>query len=173
MDENKLKLMQQYLAAIAITASTLRNQGAEGVVEAARNFLARLKLDKLNKIQPFEYPTLLNRWTNVLKRKLPDGAQNWGTARKALNVFMVQLFTHKYLAERYALAKFCDVLETPLDSQSTKKLRQEAGRGRLPIWKGIKDLTPDDSAAYQNYAAEYARERGIPRACLDIVLWRH
>ena len=36
-------------------------------------------------------------------QQFPGGAQNWGTARKALNVFMVQAFLDRFLAEEYGL----------------------------------------------------------------------
>jgi hypothetical protein len=45
-EQEFLSLMQRYEANIAIGGSTLRNQGAEDVIEVARNFLARLDLSK-------------------------------------------------------------------------------------------------------------------------------
>lgn len=173
MDEEKLlMLMQRYVANIAISGSTLRNQGAPGVVEAARQFLAELPLNKFLYIQPVDYPGVLNQWTEELRAQLPLGAQNWGTARKALNVFLVQVLLNKYLVKEYGLNEFGEVFETPLDSQATKKLRQIAGRGSLPRWEKIKNLTIENSKRYQDFATKYAGEVGLPRACLDIMLWR-
>ena len=48
--EEFLKFMQRYAANIAASGSTLRNQGAKGVAEAGRNFLAELDLSKLRTI---------------------------------------------------------------------------------------------------------------------------
>jgi hypothetical protein len=167
-----LKLMQRYVANIAISGSTLRNQGAKGVIEATRDFLAKLDLSKLQTIQPSTYPGILNEWTDSLKEALPPNANHWGTARKAINVFMVQVFLNRYLAEEYGLNKFDDVLETSLDSQAAHILRKRTGRGKLPRWNGIKRLRPEESARYQEFAAKRAKEEEIPRACLDIQLWR-
>jgi hypothetical protein len=85
---------------------------------------------------------------------------------------MVQVFMNRYLAEEYSLGKYEDVLETPLDSYATKKLREIAGRGKLPRWEGIIKLKPEASYKYQEYASMYAKEVNIPRACLDTILWR-
>jgi hypothetical protein len=127
----------------------------------------QLKLKIFLEIQPEDYPGVLDKWTEDLKTKLPTGAQNWGTARKALNVFLVQVFMNKYLAKQYGLSKFSDIPETPLDSQATKKLRKIAGRGKLPRWDGIKRLKPEVSQRYQIFAADYAKQQGIPRSCLE------
>lgn len=173
MDEEEfLTLMQRYVANIAISGSTLRNQGAAGVVEAARQFLAELPLNTFLDIQPVDYPGILNQWTEELRTQLPLGAQKWGTARKALNVFLVQVFLNKYLEEHYGLNEFGEVLETPLDSKATGRLRNMAGRGVLPRWNGIINLTAEVSQHYQDFATEYAGKVGLPRACLDILLWR-
>lgn len=172
MDEEQLMLLQKYIANIAISGSTLRNQGAKGVVKKARHFLAQLNLMTFLEIEPRNYSDLLNEWTEDLGTELPTGAQNWGTARKALNVFLVQMFMNKYLAELYGLSRFDEVLETPLDSQAARKLRRIAGRGNLPRWDSIRKLTIEDSQNYQIFAKDYARQQGIPRACLDILLWR-
>jgi hypothetical protein len=158
-EQEFLSLMQRYEANIAIGGSTLRNQGAEDVIEVARNFLARLDLSKLQTIQPSTYPDILNEWTCTLKEELPDGAKNWGTARKAINVFMVQVFLNKYLAEEYGMEKLKDVLETPLDKDAAGNLRKIAGRGKLPRWEGIKWLRPEDSNCYQEFAVEVARKK--------------
>ncbi len=50
-----IRLMQRYVANIAITGPTLRNQGAEQVVEVAREFLSRLDLSALREKVPGGY----------------------------------------------------------------------------------------------------------------------
>lgn len=164
--------MQRYVANIAISGSTLRNQGAARVIDTARKYLANLDLGVLKKIDNSKYPDQLDEWTVELTQELPNEAKNWGTARKAINVFMVQAFLNKSLATEYELGKFADVLETPLDSQATKELRKLAGRGKLPRWTGIKSLTPESSAKYQEFASELAKKENLSRAYLDMILWR-
>jgi hypothetical protein len=79
------------------------------------------------------------------------------------------------LAGAFGLDRLGYVMETPLDGISAQKLqelRQNAGRSRLPSWKGVGGLTPGVSKEYQDFALEVARENRLPRACLDIILWR-
>jgi len=166
-----IRAMQCYVAKIAITGSTLRNQGAEGVVAKARDFVSKLDLGILQEMAPEDYAEQLDRWTEVLRKALPRGAQNWGAARKAINVFMVQAFLNKHLVREYGLRRFGQVLETPLDALATQELRRLAGRGQLPRWDSIKSLTPACSQCYQDSALGLATEQGIPRACLDMMLW--
>jgi len=174
MARNKklLKLIQRYIVNVSIAGSTLRNQGAKGVTEAAREFLYELDLSKFRNTASVRYLRLLDRWTGDLRQALPRGARNWGTARKALNVFMIQAFLNRYLAKEYGIQKFAAVLETPLDSYATKTLRKFMGRGKLPSWPGIKSLTPGCSADYQMAASRFAKEKQIPRGLLDVVIWR-
>lgn len=171
--KDNLLQMQRYVANIAISGSTLRNQGAKGVINITRTYLANLDLYVLKKIDNSKYSDQLNEWTDELLRKLPNGAKNWGTARKGINVFMVQAFLNKYLSAEYELQKFADVLETPLDSKAATELQNLSGvNNELPKWKGIKNLSQESSRKYQKFASELAKNKNIPRACLDTILWR-
>lgn len=120
MEKKQLKTVQQYVANIAIGSSTLRNQGAPGVVNAAICFLGSLNLSNL-KVE--RYPIRLNGWTKSLREKLPQNAKHWGTARKAINIFMVQAFHNKYLSKEYKLGKLRNVLETPIDKDAAEGLK--------------------------------------------------
>jgi len=166
-----LKRVRQWVANIAIGPSTLRNQGAPGVNDAARAFLRTLDLMA---IKPTRYHETLNEWTGQLLTKLPEGARNWGTARKAINVFMVAAFFNRVLSKEYNLEQLGNVLETPLDSQAAYEMRRRArmkGR-RLPRWSTITGLGSESSQQFQAYALELARGLGLCRAELDLVLWR-
>jgi len=167
-----LQFVQYYVANIAIAGSTLRNQGAEGVVRTARSFVAHLDLTQLKRMPLSAYAGCLDTWTNELVHKFPAGAKNWGTARKAINVFMIQAFSNRFLSDAHDLSRLADVLETPLDSQAAKALHKCDGNRRLPEWRGLKALTPEASAAYQIYATELAAQEHLPRALLDLILWR-
>lgn len=167
-----LKLIQRYVADVGITGSALRNQGAPGVVDAARRFLVDLDLSPLVGFNPPDYRAWLDSTTQDLLRALPHGAQNWGAARKALNIFMAHAFLNRELCPAYGLLALADVLETPLNDQAAKALRKLAGEGKLPKWPSIRNLTPEISDQYQAFAAEEAKRRGIPRACMDTILWR-
>lgn len=172
MHDELPKLLQRYVANVAITAAAMRNQGASGVVAVARRFLADLDLRPLPSVSPVAYRTWLDESTDSLLRRLPVDAKNWGAARKGVNIFMVQTFMNGALAREYNLARLGDALETPLDDQAAKELRNLAGRGQLPRWPSLRRLSVEVSDQYQAFASEVARKRAIPRAYLDTILWR-
>jgi hypothetical protein len=167
-----LKLLQRYVVNVGISASSLRNQGAPRVVSAARRFLAQLDLTPLKTLNPSRYTLWLDQTTSALLRQFPDVAQKWGAARKALNILTTQSFLNRDLAVAFDLIRLGDSMETPLDSIVAKGLRQMPGGEKLPRWPGVGDLTQEVSNAYQAFALVVARSNGIPRSCLDILLWR-
>jgi len=87
-----LKRIQTRIATVAIGASTLRNQGASNVVSNTREFLKRLDLRRFKAKTAIVFRDALDRETNKLKNALPIGARNWGAARKALNIFLRDVF---------------------------------------------------------------------------------
>ena len=173
-EEEFLRYVQERLASLVIGPTTLRNQGAEGVTKAARDFLSGRDLRPLRDVEPDAYGHLLDQWTEQLRVGLPEGGQNWGTARKALNVFLVEVFSNKYLASKYNMSRLGQVLEVPLDSQVNKKLRRfsRAHDITLPPWPGVRELTPQVSRQYQETASQMAAELDLCRALLDVVIWR-
>jgi hypothetical protein len=173
-----LGLVQRYVANVGISGSSLRNQGAKGVVEAARRFLAGLDLNRLREMEPAKYSDWLEKVTCELRDSLPKAARSWGAARKAVNIFMCHAFLNRELSATYDLIRFGEVMETPLDGGAAEELRKEelrqrAGEGSLPPWPGVGDLESDVSRKYQDFASVFAKQKGVPRACLDLVLWRH
>jgi hypothetical protein len=167
-----LKSVQCYVANIAIGASTLRNQGAKKVIEVARQFLAGMDLNCLKGMKLADYPHWLDDATHTLQKRFPRGARTkWGAARKAINVFMCHAFMNRELSTEYGLIRLGEVMETPLDKLAAKKLCEWAGRRELPPWRGVGCLTPEVSRAYQEFALTKAREKAVPRACLDVLLW--
>ena len=160
------------MANVAIGASSLRNQGAPGVIDAARTFLAGLTLRHLKGIEPCRYATWLDTTTRRLQASFPAGAkEKWGAARKAINIFMCHSQMNRELSIEYGLVQLAEVMETPLDKLSATTLCEWAGDRNLPRWPGVGRLTPEVSRAYQDFASEIAKQKGIPRACLDVLLW--
>lgn len=166
------KHMQRYVANVAITPSAVRGRGSKGVASTVQQYLARLDLDPLASLDPATFRTWLDTTTNELILALPDNARKWGLARKLLNIFLVQSFLNLHLNKEHNLSRLGDALETPLDAMATRELRKRAGRRALPRWTTIRKLRPADSDRYQDFALGEASRIGIPRACLDIVLWR-
>lgn len=164
------------VANVAIGTSTLRNQGASGVNAAARTFLAGMDLTAFVRGLEFEFVAELDRQTEALRGSLPPDARHWGTARKAINLFLGEAYYHRVLSEEYSLDRIGQFLEVPLDGQVARFLAEQARRASrsLPRWSTIKNLTPDRSRQYQDFAGQYARSRGEGwfRVHLDLIIWR-
>lgn len=192
-----LDLIQHYIANVAIGTTTLRNQGADGIADAAREFLACLDISELKEKPVTEYRSWLDKKTKELMKKFPSGAKkDWGGARKAMNLLMVGAYFNKVLSKKYKLDRFENDLETPLDGGAAERIR-EYGRKKGVEWEcklcskdarksckgqhprcgkskfpGIVNLKDYQSRGYQGIATELAKEIGLPRAELDIILWR-
>lgn len=76
MDNMLIKLLQNHITELAIGRSTLRNQGAMGVVGIAREYLKNIDIKKFDVGNVEEYEIVLNNSTNYLKNKFPNGAKN-------------------------------------------------------------------------------------------------
>jgi hypothetical protein len=59
----------------------------------------------------------------------------------------------------------------PLDGVVARALRKLAEPEKLPIWPGVKHLTPATSEIYQAYALELSRKWRIDREYLDTYIW--
>jgi hypothetical protein len=116
----------------------------------------------------------LDDQTKRLSTRFPAGAQKWGAARKAVNIFMRTAVYNVYtspLAEAYQLAPFLPFLEVPLDKDVAIALRATPEGADLPVWISIVSLTPKRSEMYQCVASCVARRMNVHRADLDAYYW--
>lgn len=158
---------------MAIGRSTLRNQGAPGVVDAARNYLEELPLREFHVPTRTRFRRVLDKHTDQLQKKLPRGARNWGAARKALNIFLRDVVYNQYLCRHYGLRRLERWLEVPLDRDVATALIDDRPKSmHLPSWRSIKALTETRSDLFQNAARAVAKKRGVARVHLDIEYWR-
>jgi hypothetical protein len=173
--QEHLKAMQQYVANIGITASTLRNLGGSGFVKKAREFLGTLDLDPLKTLASYAYPRWLDDRTEELKTRF--GGSLWGPARKSINIFMTMASLNRILCATYALDRLENELEVPLDNVVREKLQQFAlfqdriSEGKRPTWTSIKELDSENSKLFQEIAKKLAADKRIPRGQLDVALW--
>lgn len=177
MNGKFLEQLQEGTAERAIGPSTLRRQGARGVVQAARNYLKTIDLSALAKLSDEDgFKDFLNSHTNQLADSFPEGARgNWGAARKALNIFFRDCAYNKYLSQEYRLEPVKSLLEVPLDAHSTSgisKHRSKEAKKPLLRWRGVKALTEDVNTAYQEAALSLAKEFSVDRVDLDYFFWR-
>ena len=172
MNQKTIDYLKRRTAELAIGSSTLRNQGAAGVAKTTRQFLANLDLKffSVNSVQ--EFNKILDRSTKNLIRVLPEGARNWGTARKALNIFLRDCVYNQFLSSHFVISRIHPWLEIPLDSHVASGLRATSYKKNLPRWVSIKRLKREDSGKYQDMAAKVADKMECNRVDLDIYLWR-
>jgi N-glycosylase/DNA lyase len=174
-DQQFLRELQRYVAITTVGPSALRNQGTTGVIQAAQDHLSSLNLHTVRTASETAFLRWLDQETEQLRRALPKGAQNWGAARKALNLFLRDVCYNRFLCRGNRISRVEDWLEIPLDSLIAallKRWSQEMGDNRdLPRWPGLIKLTPDTSRRFQNVARKLARSQGISRVHLDMRLW--
>jgi hypothetical protein len=170
-DDQFYRDMQRYIAVTTIGPSALRNQGSRGVIKAAQKYLAVIDLGAFRTKDEAAFLSTLDAETEKLQQTLPRGAQNWGAARKACNLFLRDICYNRFLCERHGLADSEEWMEIPLDGLVATALKRKGKRGGLPRWPGINGLTAEVSAKYQAFAREVAKEQGISRVHLDMRLW--
>ena len=163
--------LQRRCARVAVGASTVRGQGAPGLVAAAREHLHLIDLAKFGVSRPALVRTRLDVATRRLMAALPARGRSWGIARKVLNIFLRDALYTVYLREKFRLDRAESLFEVPLDAVTVKALRRECARGFLPKWRGVKRLTPEESRVFQSAARELAASRGVSRVHLDAFWW--
>jgi hypothetical protein len=166
-----LQKVQLVTAIAAIGPSSLRNQGAPGLIGCVRQFLADLELQRFVVPRRLLFEDRLDEETEALLAILPVTTRSWGAARKALNLFLRDALYSAYLSSHFQLAQLEPWLEIPLDSTVARGLKSRDRAGHLPQWPGLKHLEPVISRLYQSTAAALAEEVGIARVHLDIYLW--
>jgi len=162
--------VQRKVAVTSVGPSALRRQG-KGVLRASHDFLASVSLASLSGLSEARFRAWLDRHTESLLGQLPCSGRPWGTARKAINLFLRDSLYNQYLNRRFEIEKIERWLEIPLDSAVAKGLKARAGRGGLPQWPGLKNLEPVVSDSFQAFASSLAHAIGIKRVHLDMYLW--
>lgn len=174
MNKEYLTILQKRTGVLAIGRSTLRNQGAPGVIEKARDYLKVIDLKPLKKIDTeTKLKNYLQKHTIKLSNNFPRGAKgNWGAARKAINIFLRDCLYNQYLSKEYGFHKLEKWLEVPLDGDVANKLKSKHPDSELK-WKSIKSLGKEMSDKFQSYASQSAKLDGVSRVHLDIKYWRN
>ncbi len=172
--ENALK---DNLAKRSVGASALRNQGRKGMIKAVHRFLGGIRPRELLALRS---ERAFKRWlddrTEELAREVgkSHGLQ-WGSARKALNLWLRDLVYNHQFREAYGLGRLEPWLEVPLDSHTAKFIHRRSIQP-LPDWTAIKEVTPDFSTAYQLAARALVSSRELAYLAhpvhLDLVAWQ-
>lgn len=168
-----LKKLLRRTAQAAIGPSALRNQGAPGVLAAARSGAEEIDLSRYGKKANREgILSFLDEDTNTMLARFPRSAQSWGAARKGLNLFLRDASYNVDLSREFGLAAVRSHLEVPLDRHVGEALRHEPEGAELPRWRSIKTLQSTASAEYQKVALQVATRFGVARVDLDVFFWR-
>jgi hypothetical protein len=163
--------IQKFVAFTAIGASAMRNQG-KGILIKAQKFCEKLDLLKYSSAKNESYfLEILDQDTIKLLNNFGLKKRPWGTARKALNLFLRDAFYNYYLRNFYHLEKIEKFLEIPLDRIVTQKLKEKTKKGFLPTWKGLKNLMHKESDLFQAFAKKQAMLQGMSKIHLDAILW--
>jgi|ERR1035437_6696945 hypothetical protein len=166
-----IDLMQSRIAQASIGPSSLRNQGKSQVIKICRDFCSESM--NLSKYTLKTFKTQLDKDTRRLLKKLGMKETQWGTARKALNLFLRDVFYNKYLSPAYKMEMLEPLLEIPLDNQIAEKI-QEYPQGKDLPWNRIKHTTEDENKAFQDAALLITKENKLikHRVHLDLIFWR-
>lgn len=171
-----LAAVQWHVSRLSVGASAARGQGAPGLVDAARTFLAEMPLQRFGVEREMRFRSHLDALTEELKGSLPRKGRNWGIARKLLNIFLRNALYDKYLSAAWKLDRSEQWLEVPLDRIVADKLRQYVpvelpDRTPLSRWLGVKHLKPAFSEGYQDAIRELAAKKGVAPVHMDIYWW--
>lgn len=177
MDKKYIQYLQNRIAETSIGASSLRNQGAPGVVEESRNYMKHIDLNRLSNIHSKrDYIIFLNRHTGRLMNRFRGNAKgNWGAARKALNLFIRDVRYNVHLNKWFKIGSVSKWLEVPLDRYVINGLKRDNKSNHLenPKWKSIRSLSSEKSNLFQSIATYIANQKNIHRVDLDIEYWRN
>lgn len=180
MNEEWSRLVQRRIANTSVSASAAHNMGPAGTVQAARDYLMLLRLNRFSVDCKKDFQKTLDlRTTYMQKHVLPTDAQHWGAARKFLNIFLRGVVYNKYLCRAYSLRKIERWLEVPIDSHVSNGLRKDVRRfhlekvtPQLPRWWGVINLTRWENEIYQDFASKIATKHNVLRVHLDLKYWR-
>ncbi|WP_148290179.1 hypothetical protein [Herbaspirillum rubrisubalbicans] len=175
MNKEFLSHLYSTVLSTSVAASTLRNMGPTGTVDAARKGLDALsKDDALKRIlrakSQATFATALDQATRIVQTNLLQGHQHWGTSRKVINIFLRSLAYNRHLYDCLRMERIEKWFEVPLDSHVAKKLKEYDDS--LPKWNSVKRLNAETSQDYQIVATRCASEQGILRVDLDAYFYR-
>lgn len=172
MKEEFIQKMQNFVAETSIGASALRNQGVKDLIQPCRDYCKKIDLAAIPR-EPQNFASWLNRKTTALMYKVPKEAKNnFGAARKALNLFLRSSAYNCCLNQAYQLDEMLPLLEVPLDSYVGKGLRRDATNRELPKWDRLKKIKPELHEQFQQAANVVAQVKGVHRADLDVYYYR-
>lgn len=145
-----LTALRNLIARKTPSASSVRGRPPK-TTELAQGFLRSLSLERFGTSDQAEYRRQLNAATRRLAIKLP-GQNNWGLARKLLNMFLRDCCYNAYLRSAYRLGRAERFMEVPLDSLTIEAIAKRTGLPRI----SLRQLDSVRSEEYQRAARDWA-----------------
>lgn len=170
MKDNFIKTVQLKTATSAIGPSALRNQGT-GILKKAQKYCSEMDLSIFSSMTKNEFLRQLDEDTERMLDLFGLRYRPWGTARKALNLYLRDALYNKYLSREYNLETIEPFLEIPLDSAVAQGLKKKDTYRVLPRWLGLKSLSRKVSDQYQQFALNEAKKQNLVRIHMDMYLW--
>ena len=166
----QIQLMLNRTAELAAGSSTLRGQGPPGTIFKAREFLKDVSPQQFKLQSAVDFRKQLDVVTQSLSAHFLK--QNWGAARKVLNIFLRDVLYNRYLCDHFNFESVENWLEVPLDGDVAENLLAASEGKSLPSWPRIKRLTVEVSDQYQSVARKIAEKENIATVHLDLIFWR-
>jgi hypothetical protein len=170
MKAKLVQQMQNYVAETCVGASAMRNQGGSGLVQAARKYFKTIDLASIPTDES-RITDWLENHTDALLLKFPVGARKFGSARKALNLFVRSAAYNRCLNQAFQLDAMLPLLEVPLDSYAAKHLLRH-NCAIASKWVGLKFVTRAEHGKYQLAALDLAKRWQVHRVDLDVFFFR-
>lgn len=184
MNTDLEECLKRNLTERAVGASAMRGQARKGGIAKVREALLETSVEVLGRVKnQTRFRVWLDQETDRISRNASRHGVRWGTARKALNLWLRDIAYNHYFRSGYGLERVEPWLEVPLDSYTAKFIRAEIERqglillSPLPPWTTVKAVTPAFSEAYQDAAGLLVGTRayGYLRdpVHIDLVAWRN
>ena len=165
-----MRLLQDRVAEVAVGPSALRNKESWG--RQANPSVSKVRSDRpVLHDHRGRISTTPGPGHSRLEGFSPSQSEALGYCSKGSHLFLRDCLYHSYLSRQSKLARIGSWLEIPLDSQAAAGVVASTKSG-LPLWPGIKHLTPDVSRLYQDAARRIAARKGTYRIHLDLEWWR-
>lgn len=143
------------------------------MVQNARDHVKTIDLRCLAQAGHAGFVEILDRETKAMLGSFPSSAHvKWGSARKAINLFLRSVVYNRDLCEEYRLRRIRPWLEVPLDKDVAIRLKDQPEGVGLPKWPGVGKLSEETSAEYQNVSSIVSRRLRVSRVDLDVFYWR-
>lgn len=164
--------LAERIAKTAVNSSSMRKQGPKGTISLIRKYLIeKINLDEIPRSSSKKYLQFINKHTvNIQRNCFKHKHLFWGSARKALNIYLRDSVYCYELCHRYNLIKIKKYMEIPVDKNVFEALKYIVGIEKFK-WNSIKRLGKENHSYIQQIAYFLANKLKKYRVDLDVFFW--